>query len=240
MAYFNYDGQKIEYEIIKKRKKTITLRITKKGEVVVTAPFYVDDGYIEDFVKSKAKWIVEKLKHVNDLLNIRDDNIKTGKELDFIGQKLILKISEDNVDKIKIFKQDKLLYIIVPKNFNIEKDQEVLRQKVNNWLKEQAKVVLKQRVEVYSQRYNLFPNKVVVKEQKTIWGSCSSKGNINLNWKLIMVPLDVIDYVVVHELCHLKHHNHSSRFWSLVKEIMPDFEEKRRWLKENGGRVIIK
>ncbi|WDC85678.1 M48 family metallopeptidase [Caloramator sp. mosi_1] len=71
-----------------------------------------------------------------------------------------------------------------------------------------------------------------------MWGSCSSKGNINLNWRLVMMPLDVIDYVIVHELCHLKHPNHSKGFWNLVREFMPDFEGKRRWLKENGARLF--
>ncbi|WP_133627269.1 M48 family metallopeptidase [Fonticella tunisiensis] len=81
--------------------------------------------------------------------------------------------------------------------------------------------------------------RVVVKEQKSIWGSCSSRGNINFNWRLIMAPLSVIDYVVIHELCHLKHQDHSSKFWSLVEYVMPDYKEKKKWLRENGGRLKL-
>jgi hypothetical protein len=83
------------------------------------------------------------------------------------------------------------------------------------------------------------PCKVVIKDQKTRWGSCSKKGNINLNWRLIMAPLHVIDYVVVHELCHLKVMNHSKDFWNLVESIQPNNHERRRWLKVNGNRLGI-
>ncbi|MDF2674900.1 MAG: hypothetical protein K0R09_3168, partial [Clostridiales bacterium] len=78
-----------------------------------------------------------------------------------------------------------------------------------------------------------------VKEQKTLWGSCSSKDNINFNWKLIMAPQAVLDYIVVHELCHLKHRDHSKNYWNLVEQIIPDHKEKRKWLKENGRSLVV-
>lgn len=239
MPQFIHNGEVYEYKIIKKKKKTITIRITREGEVVVTSPVYADDRYIFNLVENKGEWIVKKLKEIQRVKKEAGRvEYKNGSEIEYLGTKLILYISEDNVDKFKIYKQDNKLYVKLPKLQESPYTEEILRGEIKNWLKEQAKVVLKQRVEFFSKEYNLVPNRVVVKEQKTIWGSCSSKGNINLNWRLIMVPLDVLDYVVVHELCHLKHPNHSSRFWSLVKEIMSDYEEKRKWLKENGGRLF--
>lgn len=239
MPQVNFNGEKFEYKIIKKKKKTITIRITKNGEVVVTSPIYADDKYIYTLVESKAKWIVEKIKEVEKLKNEeRKIEYKNDGEIDYLGKKLTLNISEDNLDKLSIYLEKDKLFIKIPIHKGKLITDEILKAGISGFLKNQAKLILKQRVEFLSKKYNLIPNRVVVKEQRTIWGSCSSKGNINLNWRLIMMPLEVIDYVVIHELCHLKHHNHSSRFWSLVKEIMSDFEEKKRWLKENGRRIM--
>lgn len=234
-----YKGETIDFKIIKKKKKNITIRISKNGEVVVTSPIYVDDKYIYNLVEGKANWIIEKLKEIEKIKNhIRKATYKNGGEIEYLGRKLILDIFEDNVDKLSIYINENKLIIKLPKHKRDLIPEEMLKTEILRFLKEQAKVILKQRARFLSEKYKFEPNRVVVKEQKTIWGSCSSKGNINLNWRLVMMPLEVIDYVVVHELCHLKHHNHSNRFWSLVNEIMPDYEERRRWLKENGGRIM--
>ena len=82
-------------------------------------------------------------------------------------------------------------------------------------------------------------NKIYIRDQKTRWGSCSSKGNLNFNWRLIMAPLFIMDYIVVHELAHLVHPNHSRDFWKLVKKIVPDYKEKKEWLKIYGNSLSI-
>jgi len=91
----------------------------------------------------------------------------------------------------------------------------------------------------FSPKIGVCPRKLTVREQKTRWGSCSSKGNISLNWKLVMAPMEVIDYVIVHELCHMKEMNHSKNYWNIVKSIIPDFELRRKWLKDNGHRLLM-
>ncbi|HID0886867.1 TPA: M48 family metallopeptidase, partial [Clostridium botulinum] len=91
----------------------------------------------------------------------------------------------------------------------------------------------------YSNILKVAPKNIVIKNQKTLWGSCSSKGNINYNYKIVMAPLKILDYIVVHELCHLVHMNHSKDFWQLVESIIPDFKERRNWLKENGYKLKI-
>ncbi len=85
---------------------------------------------------------------------------------------------------------------------------------------------------------NLKYQRIVIKDQKTRWGSCSSLHNINYNWKLILMPTEILDYVVVHELAHLKEMNHSPRFWSEVEKILPSYKESRAWLRENGERYV--
>ena len=102
------------------------------------------------------------------------------------------------------------------------------------WLKEEASKVILGRVKAICAKMDVCPQKVSLRSQKTRWGSCSLKGNISLNWKLIFAPIEVIDYVIVHELCHLKQMNHSSAFWTLVSSYLPRYKIQREWLKKHS------
>lgn len=102
-----------------------------------------------------------------------------------------------------------------------------------------AKEYFPKRVEYYAQQIGVSYERIRIAEQKTRWGSCSGKGTLSFNWKLMLAPPKVLDYVVVHEVCHLKEMNHSPRFWNLVEEIMPDYKEYRKWLKENGNTLRL-
>lgn len=105
-------------------------------------------------------------------------------------------------------------------------------------IKSKAKEVIPERVEVYAQIMGLSYGRITIKCQQTLWGSCSVKHNLNFNCLLLLVPPQVMDYVIVHELCHIIELNHSARFWAEVSKVMPDYKIHRKWLKENGSRII--
>jgi len=105
-------------------------------------------------------------------------------------------------------------------------------------LRRQTKLLVEERAAHYCTILGVTYHQISVRTQRTRWGSCSSKGNLNFNCLLALVPADVLDYVVVHELCHLKEMNHSNRFWELVRGVLPDYEHRKRWLVENGRRLI--
>ena len=107
-------------------------------------------------------------------------------------------------------------------------------------LREQARKLVAERVRYYAPIIGVTYGQIAIRTQHTRWGSCSSMGNLNFNCLLALVPPEVLDYVVVHELCHRKELNHSDRFWSLVERILPDYKTHRKWLKENGTRLIAK
>ena len=114
-----------------------------------------------------------------------------------------------------------------------------LRQAFTRWYTKTGTEAISYRAEYFAHLIGVTFNKLRLKEVKTLWGSCSPKNNLTFNWKLVMAPAEVIDYVVVHELCHLRERNHSKRFWTLVKEFAPDYKVHRKWLKENEWQLSI-
>lgn len=105
-------------------------------------------------------------------------------------------------------------------------------------LRERAKSVLAQRTAYFARQVGVTYGRITVRDQKTRWGSCSQTGNLNFNFRLILAPLEVLDYVVVHELCHRRQMNHSAQFWQEVAQVFPDYRERKAWLTENGWRLM--
>ena len=119
-----------------------------------------------------------------------------------------------------------------------ELDVHKLTEEELQGLVEEAKRVIPSRVAYYAGLLHVTYGRITIRMQKTRWGSCSAKGNLNFNCLLLCMPQEILDYVIVHELCHRKEMNHSVRFWAEVEKILPDYREKRRWLKENGGVLV--
>ena len=146
----------------------------------------------------------------------------------YLGSLYPIKIDHNSFDQISFNGQ------IFTMN---DESSETISLILKSWYKKRFMEVALPRLSYFSDKYNLKVNQVRVKEQKTLWGSCSSKNNINLNYLLIMAPMKVIDYVIVHELMHTIQKNHSDKFWQKVETIMPKFKEARYWLKDNGYKL---
>lgn len=120
----------------------------------------------------------------------------------------------------------------------IENDREAYRTAVTGWLRNYARITLGEKVRHFGIQMQISVNRIAIKEQKTRWGSCSSLGNLNFNWKLVLMPERIQDYVVVHELAHRKQMNHSDAFWQEVAKVLPDYEERRKWLREHESEFV--
>ena len=117
-------------------------------------------------------------------------------------------------------------------------ESEYLTNEESKKLADKALQHIPKRVSYYAKQIGVTYGKITIRNQKTRWGSCSSKGNLNFNCLLMLTPSEVIDYVVVHELCHRKEMNHSVAFWAEVEKVIPNYKEQVKWLKENGGKII--
>jgi predicted metal-dependent hydrolase len=118
-------------------------------------------------------------------------------------------------------------------------DDKLIHSVIRRWYIDTARELLTAKTQFWGKKIGVYPSRIMIKEQKTRWGSCSSLKNINYNWRIIMATEDIIDYLVVHEVCHLHHMNHSAEFWQLVETYIPHYQDCRKWLKINGAKLIL-
>jgi len=116
--------------------------------------------------------------------------------------------------------------------------EEKVKKLYEDWLKVKAEKLFQSKIKKFSKKTQLVPKKLIIKNLKNRWGSATSKGVVNLNSHLLKAPSDIIDYIIIHELCHLKIKNHSFRYWNLVRKFVPKYEEKKAWLEKNGLRIV--
>jgi predicted metal-dependent hydrolase len=219
--------QMISPQIIRSNRKTLSLSINENADLVVRAPRRVSDNEIQKFISEKSAWIDNKQRLIKARLK-DNENQHSSLLCLYLGSLYPFKIDNSAVEPISF---DGHVFTIV--NVNRER----ISLPLKSWYKKRFIEVALPRLSYFSDKHKLKVNQVRVKEQKTLWGSCSSKNNINLNYLLIMAPMKVIDYVILHELVHTIHKNHSAKFWQKVETIMPNYKDARYWLKENGHQL---
>jgi len=209
-----------EYKLIRSKRKTLSLIIDGNAELIVRAPAKMSLYEIEAFIKKKQKWICAKQQEISDI-NQRYEKVKTesGSHIPYLG--LMCTIVKS--DTTEIYMYDSKIFI------NHSTDIKELIK----WMKKSALKLLEKRTEIFSNLMNTEYTAVKISEAKTRWGSCSGKNSINFSWRLIMCPPEIIDYVIIHELSHTIHKNHSKAFWNTVETFLPNYKQTRKWLKEN-------
>ena len=201
----------------------------KDGLVEVRAPFKIEQKEIDSFVLQKTSWINKKLSLQNSIKKLIRKKFKNEENFQYLGKDLKLKITISENKKSYI--DDKFIYLVL--NNNKENFKEKIKEKLETLFRETAKDVFKNKTLNEAKKIKVTPKKIIVRSYKRRWGSCSHKKDISYNWKLIMAPEKIIRYVVIHELCHLVHFNHSRDFWKSVEKIIPDYKSSKEWLKLN-------
>lgn len=233
--FFQYGGQKIPYDITysNRRKKSMGIAINDSGVVHIAAPAGLSEKEILRKLEAGGEWILKKLDEMQHPPAPGPKSYKEGQSLLVMGEELTLQlVIEPTSDVIMVKQVAEKLIVTTPA------DEDVwVREALEGWYRNKAGAVIRERVGYYQPIVGVKPVNIRIKEQKRRWGSCSSLGNLNFNWRLAMAPQPVVDYVLVHELCHLIHLNHSKEFWSLVQAVLPDYEQRRQWLKKNGGKL---
>ena len=224
----------LSYHLIrrKKRRRTISLRIKEDGKIVIYAPHHTPKWEIEKFIKEKQIWIVNKISEKEKQIKEAEKTFLSGERFLYLGEWYPLEIHEFD-------HKEPPLRLSFGK-FILNKDHiEGVRDLFIKWYKREAKEKIVGRIDYYSHRLHLFPRGIRITNARSRWGSCSRDNRLSFSWRIIMASLTVIDYILIHELVHIREKNHSKRFWTTLESILPDYRKHRLWLKENGHLLQV-
>lgn len=216
-------------KLVRAKRRTIAIIIERDGSLTVRAPKRATLQDIEQFIHEKTAWILRTRQRIQALIEIPKKQYIHGEKFLLLGNEYELRLVPPQRPALKFENGFALGHT----------SQKRAQTLFTTWYKEQALGTLSERVHHYAKLHGFEPRQVKITSAKTRWGSCSSNGNLNFTWRLVMAPLEVLDYVVVHELAHLKVKDHSSKFWKLVESIDPQYKIKRKWLRLNGEKLNL-
>jgi predicted metal-dependent hydrolase len=216
-------------KIVRSRRRTIALVITSEARLIVRAPLKASAKMIDDLIREKQGWIRKTVAKMKQRPQAVVHAYEEGEIFWFLGRAYPLHFVDDG--RAVIERTDRLCV-----SLSLKPD---IRHHLKHWYREEAEKEIRSRCMWFSMTTGYSPASVRISDARQRWGSCASTGGLNFSWRLIQAPLDIVDYVIVHELVHLKQHDHSNKFWAKVKEVMPDYEQRRKWLRENERLMRI-
>ncbi len=230
----------MEYKLKYSNRKTIGIRISPIEGIVVTAPINCPKEEIERVIQEKSSWIIKSLKEVEVKLP-SEKTMGEGGSILYLGNYYPLKLRYSSLKSpLLILEKDGAeLRINALLQFHEDKRIVAVNKAIKEWYRERAYEYLKKRLDYYSIMVGVEYKSLTVKDLNSRWGSCSSKGNINLDIKLLLLPSNLIDYIVLHEVCHRKEMNHSKKYWSLVKGFMPDYSLREMEIKKLSPLIRV-
>ncbi|MHB8819108.1 MAG: M48 family metallopeptidase [Bellilinea sp.] len=211
--------------IIRSRRKTVALIVTPEGKLEVRAPLVLGRKQIETIVSEKSGWIKKQQERVHKSNgNALRRPLSNGVNLWFLGASYPLKLTAKAGTRVAFSNGFSLPESALPKAAEL----------LTAWYKARAREIISERVRLYADKSGLKVKSIRITSARTRWGSCSRDNALSFTWRLVMAPIEIIDYIVVHELAHIIEKNHSRAFWNQVEKMQPDYKARRKWLKGNG------
>lgn len=228
----------IEYKIIRRpRRKTASIIVKPDKSIQVVVPAFLQDCQIAELVNKKKKWIGKKIAEIDNNQQMPPHRYEEGELFAFLGNNYSLLTPLGNRADIT-FTADTITVPLPPK-LPPKARRNFIQTTLHLWYNRTAREILSEKTDRLGKLCSLQPTSVGTKDYKSRWGCCFGDGRIFYNWRIIAAPEPIIDYVVVHELCHLAEPNHSKKYWKIVAKILPDWRERRTWLKKNSFSLEI-
>jgi predicted metal-dependent hydrolase len=218
------------------------LRLTVQADgVEVVAPARLREPEIVAFVEQHRHWLLAKVSRLRRVLAAHPGQLRLadGGQIPYRGRPVELRVGRAAGARAMVCYRDGF-EVRLPERIPEGERERWIEAALGQWLRRQARLDAERWIDRHGPPHRLVPSGLRIKDQKQIWGSCSARGMINLNWRLILAPEPVFEYVVVHELCHLRVRNHQKEFWQLVAQILPGYGTERRWLRANGHLLTLR
>ena len=222
-----------QVKVVRTRRKRTAAISVSDDTVKITVPSTLSDNRIRELITKRTPWIKKQLQEQLDRPKPKAKEYAHGETFAYLGKHYQLKVLTGVASSIKL----KGGYFEVTLRKIDHNSKSTIRRLLTEWYKDHAKKRLMDKTKRFAKIIGVVPNSITVKDYKSRWGSCSTQGDISYNWRIILAPDNIVDYVVVHELCHILEHNHSSRYWQHVTRYMPNWRECRDWLKQR--RIVI-
>ena len=232
-----YGTKELEFKVEFKDRDTMSISVEPPNYILVVAPTGMPEEDIKGIVKSRGRWIVQKLFEFRNIDAKRvNREFVNGESFMYLGRNYSLQIHVDetlqNNFKAKLSRGKFNVYVK-------EKSDEIIKEAMESWYREKTEEQVRKRIKYYQKFFEKKPSDIKVKEQKKRWASCTSKNELLFNWRCGMARATALDYIVVHEMCHMYYKNHSQEFWDLVASVMSDYESRKEWLRDNGIRMDL-
>ncbi|MBU0514628.1 MAG: M48 family metallopeptidase [Proteobacteria bacterium] len=222
-------------------EKTVGIALDPEDGLLVTAPEGLGLEEIEKILLKRAPWIIEKQEHLARIAK-RPQPLEflSGEKLAYLGRRYRLKVRKDGFgDHARARFRDGMFQVSVPPGLEEGRRRELVRSALKTWHLDKARQRIPERVRLHAPKVGVEPRDILIRNQVKRWGSCTSSGKLLYNWKIIMAPMSVVDYVVVHELCHLREPYHNNKFWRLLGSVIPNYDQRKDWLLVNGPTLTF-
>ncbi|MEA3292098.1 MAG: SprT family zinc-dependent metalloprotease [Pseudomonadota bacterium] len=226
-----------DVEIVRSRRRTTVGITVREGRASVAVPQFAPYSQVAKLIQHKQYWIQEKLQEQRAHLKAARREYVSGERFAYLGRNYRLTVLKGKAHRASASLVQGRLVVSLPAN--AENPQVVVQAALIAWYKVRAEHRLGARTHHYAELLGVVPRAVRVRDFKSRWGSCHNSGEIKYNWRIIMAPAPVVDYLVVHELCHLHHPDHSRRFWQSVERQLSDYRQRRSWLKDHGWTLVV-
>ena len=231
-----YLGKTIRFDIHYKNRTSIGIYIDPYGKIEVQAAKGTPDEHVLSLLEEKWDWIQQRMQEIRDRsLGPKEKNYENGESFLYLGNAYPIHISQDPdlTQDHAVFEGD-MLHIKVK-----QLEDEKIKQALKRFYYQQCKALVERSIQAHQRHFKTKPRSIRINDSKKTWGTCDSRLQLTFNWKLAMAPQNVIDYVVVHEMCHMVHLNHDRSFWRLVGKIIPDYEQRENWLKFSNWKMTV-
>lgn len=231
-------GLEIQYRIVRsaRRTRSVTVQVKPDGAVIARAPASLSAGRIDHLIAQKAAWISAKR---NPASTATHREFRSGESIALFGRHLRLRITENaRLRSARVEPSGRWLRIEVPKQTPARRRVSIRRALIR-WYRDQAAEKLPTRITRFARQLGIPAPRLLIRDQLRRWASCAPDGTLRFNWRLAMAPLSLVDYVIAHELCHLRHPNHSTHFWSALRALQPDYPKRRAELAQAGHAFAL-